>query len=355
MGKEKVEKDKTASSRSAQIDNDLEKDWKTQSREIKLLTLGAGDSGKSTFVKQLKILHDKGFNEDDRKVFKGVIYDNIIESTATLVKSLPKLDLELPENLKEYGDVITKYRGEDVHETIFCAKIYPAVKALLLDPSIQKCYDRSSELQMSDSTKYFYDNLDRISQPNFIPTVEDVLRFRVPTTGVHETRISINNNPFRVIDVGGQRSERRKWIHCFEDVTAVVFFVSASGYDQVLFEDYNKNRLIESLELFGEVVNNKYFEKTAYILFLNKRDLFEQKIIRTPLSVCFQDYKGAPGEPLPALNYIREKFFEQDKRKDRKLLYCHFTCATDTNNMKHVVEDTAKIIIEVNLRKAGLA
>jgi guanine nucleotide-binding protein G(i) subunit alpha len=42
---------------------------------------------------------------------------------------------------------------------------------------------------------------------------------------------------FRLFDVGGQRSERKKWIHCFEDVTAIIFCVAMSEYDQVLHED----------------------------------------------------------------------------------------------------------------------
>lgn len=40
-----------------------------------------------------------------------------------------------------------------------------------------------------------------------------------------------------MVDVGGQKSERRKWIHCFQDVTSILFLVSLSGYDQCLIED----------------------------------------------------------------------------------------------------------------------
>jgi hypothetical protein len=48
-----------------------------------------------------------------------------------------------------------------------------------------------------------------------------------------------------VVDVGGQRSERKKWIHCFDDVKAIVFVVSLAGYNQVLFEDEEMNRMHE--------------------------------------------------------------------------------------------------------------
>ena len=78
-------------------------------------------------------------------------------------------------------------------------------------------------------------------------------------------------------DVGGQRNERRKWIHCFDNVDCVVFVASLSEFDQHLYEDETKNRLEEALELFAQISNSKWFASTALILFLNKKDLFEKK------------------------------------------------------------------------------
>ena len=65
----------------------------------------------------------------------------------------------------------------------------------------------------------------------------DVLRSRVKTTGITETNFEIGELKYRMFDVGGQRSERKKWIHCFENVTAIVFLVAISEYDQMLYED----------------------------------------------------------------------------------------------------------------------
>ena len=95
-----------------------------------------------------------------------------------------------------------------------------------------------------------------------------------------------------MFDVGGQRSERKKWIHCFEGVTAIIFCVALSGYDLVLAEDEEMNRMMESMKLFDSICNNKWFVETSIILFLNKKDLFEQKIKYSPLSICFPEYKG---------------------------------------------------------------
>lgn len=112
-----------------------------------------------------------------------------------------------------------------------------------------------------------------------------------------------------MIDVGGQRSERKKWIHCFEGVTAILFCVALSAYDLTLEEDskivgvvYNmttiinciilQNRMMESMKLFGSICNNRWFTDTAIILFLNKKDLFAAKINKSPLTLCFPGYTG---------------------------------------------------------------
>ena len=111
-----------------------------------------------------------------------------------------------------------------------------------------------------------------------------------------------------MFDVGGQRSERKKWIHCFENVTSIIFCVALSEYDQVLLEESNQvrilsgwifaftnwlqNRMMESLVLFDSVVNSRWFMRTSIILFLNKVDLFRQKLGRSPLSNYFPDYSG---------------------------------------------------------------
>ncbi|GIQ92534.1 guanine nucleotide binding protein (G-protein), alpha subunit, partial [Kipferlia bialata] len=75
---------------------------------------------------------------------------------------------------------------------------------------------------------------------------------RVVTRNIAEATFTYEALNFRMIDVGGQRNERRKWIHCFDAVKAVIFVVSLSGYDEVLEEDETQNRLKEALLLFDE-------------------------------------------------------------------------------------------------------
>jgi hypothetical protein len=109
-----------------------------------------------------------------------------------------------------------------------------------------------------------------------------------------------------MVDVGGQRSERKKWIHCFEDVTAVVFCVAMSEYDQTLYEDENVKRLDESVKLFDEICNSRWFSETSVILFLNKSDIFREKIKKRDLGVYFPDYKGKNCYLLMIVVFLRK-------------------------------------------------
>jgi guanine nucleotide-binding protein G(i) subunit alpha len=125
-----------------------------------------------------------------------------------------------------------------------------------------------------------------------VPNDQDVLRSRVKTTGITETTFIIQDLTYRMFDVGGQRSERKKWIHCFENVTTILFLVAISEYDQLLFEDETVNRMQEALTLFDSICNSRWFVKTSIILFLNKIDRFKEKLPVSPMQNYFPDYEG---------------------------------------------------------------
>jgi len=148
----------------------------------------------------------------------------------------------------------------------------------------------------------FFAEASRIAASNYLPSIEDILRARTKTTAITETRFLVGQLSMHMVDVGGQRSERRKWIHCFESVTSIIFVTSLSEYDQVLLEEKNQvrkwiqitisptdgsqNRMAESLVLFESVINSRWFLCTSIILFLNKIDVFKNKLpkVRSPLT-----------------------------------------------------------------------
>uniref|UniRef100_UPI003873CD69 Guanine nucleotide-binding protein G(t) subunit alpha-3 n=1 Tax=Homo sapiens TaxID=9606 RepID=UPI003873CD69 len=163
------------------------------------------------------------------------------------------------------------------------------------------------------------------------------------TTGIIETQFSFKDLHFRMFDVGGQRSERKKWIHCFEDVTCIIFCADLSDY----------NRMHESLHLFNSICNHKYFSTTSIVLFLNKKDIFQEKVTKVHLSICFPEYTG-PNTFEDAGNYIKNQFLDLNLKKEDKEIYSHMTCATDTQNAKFIFDAVTDIIIKENLKDCGL-
>lgn len=353
MGCSLSAEDRAAIERNKQIERGLKEDGQQAAKDIKLLLLGAGESGKSTIVKQMKIIHEGGFTNEDNKQFKPVVYSNTIQSLVAIIRAMTTLHIEFGDSEREADaklilDVIS--RMEDTEP--FTEEILAAMKRLWQDSGVQDCFNRSNEYQLNDSAKYFLDDLDRLGAKDYMPIEQDILRTRVKTTGIVEVHFNFKNLNFKLFDVGGQRSERKKWIHCFEDVTAIIFCVGMSEYDQVLHEDETTNRMQESLKLFDSICNNKWFTDTSIILFLNKKDLFEAKIQKSPLTICFPEFTGSQTFE-EASSYIQAQF-EAKNKSTTKEIYCHQTCATDTNNIQFVFDAVTDVIIANNLRGCGL-
>ncbi|TKS89573.1 Guanine nucleotide-binding protein subunit alpha-13 [Collichthys lucidus] len=239
-------------------------------------------------------------------------------------------------------------------ETSVFLQYLPAIKALWADSGIQNAFDRRREFQLGESVKYFLDNLDKLGEPSYLPTQQDILLARKPTKGIHEYDFEIKNVPFKMVDVGGQRSERRRWFECFDSVTSILFLVSSSEYDQVLMEDRQTNRLRESLNIFETIVNNRVFANVSIILFLNKTDLLEEKVKSVPLKDYFPEYTGTE-HSLPDIQAFMVECFRA-KRRDatQKPLYHHFTTAINTENIRLVFRDVKDTILHDNLKQLML-
>jgi len=323
----------------------------------KLLLLGAGESGKSTLFKQMISIYGTGFTEKDKKSYIPIIFRNLVACIEELAKQsieLPKKETSLSECLvtdplaKQSLQYIMEMKYEDGTMT---TEIVKNIKILWADKSIKNTYDHRSKFQLNDSAEYFLDKVEELASPSYVPSEQDILRVRVRTTGIVENEFIIDKNRFKMIDVGGQRNERKKWIHCFENVTAVLFVVDISAYDRMLYEDEKVNRLEEALNLFENICNSRWFRDTSIILFLNKSDLFKDKIKTVPLTVTFPEYRGENTFEA-GTNFLEQEFLKRNHYK--KPIYCHVTCATDTRNVGVVFNGVKDIVVREALQKAGL-
>lgn len=190
-----------------------------------------------------------------------------------------------------------------------------------------------------------------------MPNTNDILKSRVRTIGVVETEFRIEKLIVRMFDVGGQRSERRKWIQYFDDVCSLLFVVAISEYDMSLIEDCDRNRLRESLQLFESLCNNIFFRNTVTILFLNKLDLFREKILFTDrqLKYFITEYQGPENDADSAALFIETMFRKISfTANSSKPLFTHFTTATDTPTIKNATSIVVEIILRENLRQSTL-
>jgi len=248
----------------------------------------------------------------------------------------------------------TAFCQELKENSVIDAKVAEQISKVWWDPGIQRTWEARSMFQLTDSAAYFLDKVQEVGANGYIPTEQDVLRSRVRTTGIVENSFNIDSNDFKIFDVGGQRNERKKWIHCFSEVTAVLFVAAMSEYDMVLYEDEDTNRMHEALTLFDEICNSRYFKKTSMILFLNKRDLYWEKIQQVPITVCFPDYKGLPNNYDETSKYLQKQFELRNKNPTKKV-YSHVTCATDTTNVRAVFNAVKDIVLSETLKEANLA
>ncbi|KAL7919727.1 guanine nucleotide binding protein, alpha subunit [Trichoderma austrokoningii] len=338
--------------RSQAIDKELDEDSKRLRKECKILLLGSGESGKSTIVKQMKIIHLKGYSEEELYNYRPTVFKNLVECAKAVITAMQQfsIDLEQDEN-RAHADFLIDYQAESGPQAHIDPKVGLAVQAIWSDTAKEQLMEHQTEFYLMDSAEYFFQEAMRIVAPDYLPNEMDVLRARTKTTGIYETRFQMGQLSIHMFDVGGQRSERKKWIHCFENVTSIIFCVALSEYDQVLLEESSQNRMMESLLLFDSVVNSRWFMRTSIILFLNKVDIFKQKLGRSPLSNFFPDYTGGI-DVNKAAKYLLWRFNQVNRAHLN--LYPHLTQATDTSNIRLVFAAVKETILNNALKDSGI-
>jgi len=257
--------------KNKQIDRAQNIELKKQDEIIKLLLLGAGESGKSTIFRQMKILYGKQFTEEEYRNMIPVVHANILSNFLVVLQNAAPKGIDI--GPKEIAEKIMTSVDE---ETVLDEALAESLRTLWADAGVQQVWAQRSSFQVLDSLEHYMkpENLDRICSPKYLPNQDDILHARVRTSGIVEDKYIIDGVNFTMFDVGGQRNERKKWIHAFDGVTAVIFVAALSEYDQVLYEDNKTSRIAEAVKLFDEISNSQWFAKTAIILFLNKSKLY---------------------------------------------------------------------------------
>lgn len=345
---------------------EMNKKLSKNSKEIKLtqklLLLGAGEAGKSTVFKQVKIVFQEGFDHEAKMSFVQPVYGNAIEGIKTLVYQARRKTTEFSDKGKKLADLVMDLPLNAELNSALGDKI----KYLWTnEQAIKEVYSDQSWGYLSDSTGHMLDSIDRIAASGYVPSDQDIVKCRVRTSGIEEMNFFIGKVKFQIVDVGGQENERRKWIYAFDEVVAVIFVAAISEYDKCMQENEKKNRLQDSIDLFGKICNSENFKQTPMILFLNKRDLFQDKFERkeSPLESFFPDYDGG-WDSDEGIQFVVGKFLDvqeeanrvkEDGQGNQQEIFFHVTCATDPNNIEIVFEAVHDTVLRKNLEYSQLA
>ncbi|GAA5816427.1 hypothetical protein MFLAVUS_009956 [Mucor flavus] len=312
------------------IERQIKADEKKLRSEVKLLLLGNGESGKSTVIKQMRLIHASGFDSSERESFRVIVFANITVAMQILLEIIEQLNIPLQhENYNEYIPLFQNVEPLKRDEP-YPSKYLEPLKLLWNDSGIQAAKNKGNMFALHDNASYFFEKLDKCWEPGYVPSDQDIIRCRAKTTGIVETIFHIGPLTYRMFDVGGQRSERKKWIHCFENVTAILFVMH------------------EGLMLFDTICNSPWFVNTSMILFLNKIDIFKEKILTSSVSKYFPDFKGDNSSFEETSNYFRKRF-QRLNHNLSKSVYTHNTDATDTKLLEHVMVSVSDIILNENI------
>jgi len=204
---------------SKELEANLEREQKEEDAITKLLVLGTGESGKSTVFKQMKILYSV---PDPPSKFISVCRANLFGNAQGVEDGMKKLGIAFGGDAGKAASELICACPADGNAEI-TAELIAAFKTMYEDTGVNEAIERAAEYQLNDSTRYFWERSDVICASDYVPTEQDVLRARVRTTGIVQQNFQIGERKYTMFDVGGQRNERRKWIHCFDNVTAVIF------------------------------------------------------------------------------------------------------------------------------------
>ncbi|KAF7350056.1 hypothetical protein MVEN_01307300 [Mycena venus] len=334
---------------------------KKASQVKQVLLLGSGDSGKSTILKQMRLIHRISYSAQEIESYRQLVFANItsgfrylprrslgyrprapsgihkwLEEEGVKPDELPT-DVELIESAPELCD------GEP-----FPIEYLGPLQRLWNEEVVRVAWTRGNEMEIPENLQYFFSDLLRLFDPAYVPTEQDILHTRKRTIGITETTFKLEDHEILMIDVGGQKSERRKWIHCFQDVTSILFFVSLSGYDQCLVEDRDANQMQDAMTIWDSICHSQWFKHTSIMLLLTKDDIFQEKIKTSDIRTFFPDFDGEPGNAVQGRDYFKRRFGRLAQKagqsKEREI-YIFTTTTTNPDILRVVMSAVEDIVV----------
>eukprot|EP01121_Diplochlamys_sp_Union-15-3_P014060 TRINITY_DN4446_c0_g1_i1.p1 TRINITY_DN4446_c0_g1~~TRINITY_DN4446_c0_g1_i1.p1 ORF type:complete len:355 (-),score=54.63 TRINITY_DN4446_c0_g1_i1:71-1135(-) len=327
---------------------------------LNIALAGIARSGKTTLSKQLRVIHlEEPFSERELENFKDILKYNVFSGITSLIKQITDTKESLKQidekTNRKFVDHFMKISWEEFQKQL--PELAPDILKFWEDKGVRLYVAENSieDIERESQLSYVMTRITDIARPEYIPTVADAVRARQRTTGFTVLEFNtLYTNPkmhWKLYDMGGQMTERKKWEGIINDNTkAIIFCVALDEFDRISDENPEETFLDEAVNVFKHIASKvaQSDEPITLFLFLNKTDLFRNKLAK--FKRFFADQYEGGKDYDNAIAFVTKKF-SQDASVNFK---CYETCALNKSQMSTVFEDVLGNIIATRLNKSGL-
>jgi len=301
----------------------------------------------------MHIIHNGGFEATQTELYKHILMANLIMGMKQLLELCQ--DYIAAENRKKARYMISM--EETPYTNQLDQEMTERIKTLWEDPAVQLAWKNRKE-SIFFQLEYLLSNIDRIISPDFLPNNDDILRARHRSTGEINYRFEDKKQIWNLVDVGGQYSERSKWVSVIDTHPhAILFFISLDEYDIANTEDTDHETKFQvAVSVYEEIMNGDFIRdrKICRITFLNKLDLFTLKLQNEER---FNDFKerfeyNGKNDVDKCVEFITGLL--EGKIKDKLPVHIHPICGLDTSLIKKLTQDIKISIIASSLQDMGI-
>ncbi|KAL9658732.1 hypothetical protein ABK040_005887 [Willaertia magna] len=328
---------------------------------FKIVLLGTGGSGKTTFEKL--ILNHFGDKQCvDFPIIVHAMKENIfcdIISIITMLREEKEEELNKDKELKECIDTLLlwdKHSIKRLPEQVTNIENKNIILKVVKHPIFQNVLNHRNEypmIQIMEHCKYFIGKIEELMEWNntLKLSFNDYVLFQIKTIGIVDNVFEYENKSINLVDTGGQRNERKKWQYPLEDSDAIVFLISLSEINELCYEDGLTNRSIESLNTFEHFIQKKemdiffpkYVNSSCFIIF-TKYDLLKERLSKGQINVkaVFDDYGGDEKDPKAIVQYLETKYVQIASKYNRKIAKMFHIDVTDSEQVTSAFKDILK-------------
>lgn len=321
----------------------------TSEDAFKLILCGSGESGKTTFVRQLKLRFLGGLDQGDREAYVPTIRGNLVEAMQALILWVEKGGEEIPDDLIESSTLVSSVNAFNCD---FTQELADALETLWGEQIIRTAFQHKDETVICDHMDYFFPQVQTVFADGYSPTDEDILRARIRSIGIDTVNFDIAGAKICIYDVGGQQSERGKWEEVMGSISGVLFCVSFADFDKPMFELLPRiePRIRDSLQIFGQLTHSSRpnLQEAPFFLICNKFDAFKKKVEETDCFIrAFPEFEGNSHDADACAEYLAQKFIEEaNPQSDARPIIVYRQVALDGENVVENANNICRYIRE---------